>query len=181
MRPTFLLITALVVASLAVAPVAAQENATDTGTGLEAEDLTGDECTVHIDQHVSLCSAEYRDGEVVLELRSDRPETITVTDAGGIMNGGEILRKDYVLRSDRRSTVRMPVTKANGFVGVTIDTGRTLYGVPLETSSTLIGGPWDYADTQAAALGGGIGSAAIVLLLTLRTIYGREGGIERVA
>jgi hypothetical protein len=180
MRPKFLLITALVVASLAVAPVAAQENATETDTGFDHEDLTGEDCTVHIDRHVSLCSVEHRNGEVILEFRTDRPETITVTDAGGMMHGGEILRKDFLIRGDR-STVRMPVTKANGFVGVTIDTGRVLYGVPVETSSSLIGGPWDYSDTQAAALGGGIGSAVVVLLLTLKTIYGRESGIERVA
>jgi hypothetical protein len=179
MRPIFLLVTALLVASLA-APVAAQENTTATGPGLEAE-LTNDECTIHIDRFVSICSAEYRNGEAILELRSDRRESITVTDAGGMMRPGEILRRDFIVRSDRRTTIRMPVTKANGFAGVTIDTGRTLYGVPLDSSSRLVGGPWTYSDAQAAALGGGVGTALVVLGMTLRTLLGQETGIERLA
>lgn len=108
-----------------------QDDATDD-SGNESEG-----CNEHIDDETALCGYHYDAGagEVVLTLYSDRPQRVTLTDAGAFMTGGEVNRQRATLNG--RSEVRLAVTEYNGFVGVSVDTGRTLYAVPIETSSSL--------------------------------------------
>lgn len=177
MLSRFFLMAVVVVASLSGA-VAAQDapNATaENSTDVEQSD----ECSRYVTEHISLCSADYVDGEAVLLLDADRRERITVTEAVPITEHREINRDSFIV--DGRTEVRLPVQAVNGAAGVTIDDGTTLYGVPLETSSTLIGGPFTASDAQAAGIGGGVGVALVTVYLVAKVVYGRTEKPERLA
>jgi hypothetical protein len=181
MKPFFTLITLLVVAMLVPGAVAAQENATNaTDATDDLPDDRLDDCTEHIDNVTTLCSAEYENGRITLELHSDRPQRVTLTDAGGMMEGGEITQQTSHL-SEGRNTVHISVTQHNGFAGVTVNTGRTLYAVPVEQDSSLIGPPWTAQDVQLSALAGAVVTALLTLYLTWRTLTGRSTEPERIA
>ncbi len=104
--------------------------ATDARPALDG----GGDCSEYIDNHTALCSTGYdsRTGQATVTLYSDRPARVTLTDAGGVFAGGEINRKRATLTEGSKTTVRLRVTEHRGFVGLTVDTGRTLYGVPIE-------------------------------------------------
>ena len=185
MKLPFLIATTLIVVTLAPGLAAAQtgnETADDLAPDV-LEDLETDECAQPevIDQNTVLCSAEL-DGETAeLVLRSDRPQRVTITDAGGVFAGGEVQRTRHQLRPDEPNTVRVSVTRHRNMAGVTVDTGTTLYGVPFDESSTLIGPPWSASDVQIGALAAGASTALVSALFVLRTVYGRSEEAERIA
>ena len=179
MKPFFIL--AIVLVAAAFAPAAAGQDITNASDieFVPGQDATG--CTEQIDDRTAICSVDYADGHVVIDLYSDRTQIVTLTDAGGIMQGGEINRETRPLRAEGITTVRFRATSHDGFVGVSIDTGRVLYGVPVETRSAMFGGPWTSSDAQAAALGAGVSVSFAVLLLVFRASRGKSQEPERVA
>jgi hypothetical protein len=180
---TLALVAALLVCIVPVvaAPVAAQ-NGTTTPTAEFAGDLDDDcEAPEAIDEKTVVCSASLDGTEAVVVLRSDELQQVTVTDAGAFMTGGEINRRTFTLREGERNTIRFDVTVHNGFAGVSIDTGETLYAVPIEEESTLIGEPWSAQDVQLAAVSGAAGVATVAVFVVIRTVLGRTDEPERVA
>jgi len=180
MKPHFLLVTILIAAALVPGAAIAQQNAT---TGDLVDGLDDDTCAEPeaIDANTVLCESELDGDTAELVLRSDRDQRITLTDAGGVMAGGEVNRQRFTLREDEANTVRFRVTTSQGFAGVTIDTGPVLYAVPLETSTTLIGPPWSESDVQLGALAAGLSTAIVSGVVVLRAIYGRTDDPERIA
>jgi hypothetical protein len=179
MKPHFLLVTILIAAALLPGAAIAQQNAT---TGDFVNEV-GDTCAEPeaIDAYTVLCESELDGDTAELVLRSDRDQRITLTDAGGVMAGGEVNRQRFTLREDEANTVRFRVTTSQGFAGVTIDTGPVLYAVPLETSTTLIGPPWSESDVQLGAIAAGLSTAIVSGVVVLRAIYGRTDDPERIA
>ena len=175
-HPVFFAVLLVAAAFAPVGVVSAQED------GNVSVDVGGDDrtnCTEHIGEHVSLCSATVDDGRVELELISDQMMIVTITDAGGIMEGGEIKRADVRLRTDRRTTFEMEVTESDGFVGVTIDTGTTLYGKVIEEQTS----PFLARPTKADSLLIGLtvfGLFAVSLPVSWVAIKRRDGGEKDV-
>lgn len=174
MRLRFLFIAVLLVASLSGA-VAAQETPNETAENTTAED----ECNQAITEHIRLCSSDYVDGEAVVVLDSDRRERVTVTEAVALTEHREINRESFIV--DGRTEIRLGVEATNGKAGVTVDDGNILYGIPIRTETVLIGGPFTASDAQAAAIGGGLGTAIVALYLVLKVLYGRNQKPERLA
>ena len=185
MKLPFLIATTLIVVTLAPGLAAAQTDAGNvTVDDLDDELLEDtDECSEPeaIDRNTVLCSATLDGSHAELVVRSDRPQRVTVTDAGGMFESGPVQRTRHQLRPDEPNTIRVPVTRHRNMAGVTIDTGDVLYGVPFDESSQLIGPPWSASDVQMAALAGAGSTALISGLVVLRTIYGRTDEPERIA
>jgi len=142
-----------------------------------------DECSNPraIDPSTVVCSGSI-DGDVaVLKLRSDIIQRVTITDAGGLMQEGEVRRESRTLRKSEVNTIRFPITRHNGFSGVTIDTGRTLYGLPLEDNTALIGGTWTRSDVTIGALTGAGSVAVMSIIIVIRTVTGKADEPERIA
>jgi hypothetical protein len=186
MKPHFLLTLTLIVVLLAPG-LAAGQTGSATNTTVEpaiVEELEEpDVCEAPeaIDQNTVLCSASLDGDTATLVLRSDRLQSVTVTDAGGVFAGGEVQRTSHQLRPDEPNTVRISVTRHRNMAGVTVDTGSTLYGVPFDDTSTLIGPPWSAGDVQLGALAAAISTALCSGVVVLRSVYGRTEEPERVA
>lgn len=160
-------LSALLAVGILAGAVSGQESPTETPTETGEE-----ECTEHVDRFVSICSAHYdsRSGEAVLEVEADAPQSVVLTDATGVMLGGEIERQR--LQVNGRSTLRMPATEFDGQVAVTLDTGRVLYAVPLEEQTRWFDGDATWETAQLA----GAGAATGVLLVTGLLAYRRRDG-----
>lgn len=187
MKPHFLLTTTLVVVLLASGLAAGQTgnvtNTTATEPAIVEELQEPDVCEAPeaIDQNTVLCSASLDGDTATLVLRSDRLQSVTITDAGGVFAGGEVQRTTHQLRADEPNTIRIPVTRHRNMAGVTIDTGSTLYAVPFDETSTLIGPPWSASDVQLGAIFAAISTALCSSVVVLRSVYGRVDEPERIA
>lgn len=159
------------------------DNSSSTSLTLIEQLDDSDDCEAPqaIDDTTVLCSSTVENGDAVLVLRSDYTQRVTVTDAGAFMAGGEVPRKKATLREGERNTVRIPVTRHNGFAGVSVDTGSVLFAVPLEEQSTLIGGPWTKQDVTVGALAGAASVAFISIIVVIRAVTGRSEKPERLA
>jgi hypothetical protein len=176
----FVLTLTVVVATLVLVPGAAVGAAPNQSVNVSTGD---DPCSEPepIDEDTVLCSAELDGNTAVLVVESDRLQRITLTDAGGFLEGGRITRKHWTVKPDQPMTLRIDVTRSDGFAGVAVDTRETLYAVPLESRSPLIAGPISMPMLQAGVLGASISTALIILLKTYRYGAGKESEPERVA
>jgi hypothetical protein len=184
MKPHFFILALLVVASLAAGPAAAQTNETaELPEWIDQEEIEQCQEPQAVDSSTVICSSTLTDDGQYAELviRSDETQRITLTDAGGFMAGGEINRQTFTVRADEPNTLRLRVTTIDGFAGVSVDTGNTLYAVPLDRSTTLIGPPWSASDAQIAALFAAISTAGISAIVVLRSVYGKTEEPERIA
>lgn len=180
MRMVFL---AVLLVGLLAAPVAAQENGTasvEVNVGSNGGNTTTPEPALEvIDNRTAIESAEFVDGEIRLVLVSDSLQRVVLTDAGAVLEGGEVPQKDARLR-EGRNRVSMPVTEFDGRVIVTIATRDVLYAVPIETSPPLIGGPFDEQDVQQAGLAGLAAGLGVTGLIAYRKVKGIARVPERV-
>lgn len=172
MRYSVFIAVLLVATAVAPGAVVAQEDG-NVSVDVGADDRPN--CTEHVGEHVSICSATVEDGRVYLELISDQMMLITITDAGAMMEGGEIPQANVRLRPDRRTTFQMDVTESDGFVGVTLDTGTVLYGKVIEEQTP----PFLARPTKTDALLVGLtifGLFALALPASWRFVKRRRGG-----
>lgn len=144
MRLTFILLLALVAVAVATGGVAAQDNTTAVGNAT-------DECTETINEYTAICDAELDGSDVVVELHTEGPQTIVVTEA--FRKGSGELNQRRVSLDAGRNTVRHRVTVDGGSEGVTIAAGQVLYQKEVRTSSTIVSGPFTGSDVQAAGVG----------------------------
>ncbi|WP_281193754.1 hypothetical protein [Halorubrum sp. F4] len=175
MRSTFIVLLTLVVATpLLAGGVAAQENSTnETVANATAE------CTETINNYTAICSAELDGSDVVIDIHTEGPQTVTVTEA--FRRGSGVLEQRRVRLQPGRNTVRLTVTVDGGSEGVTINAGQTLYQKEIKTSSSIIVGPFTSSDVQASGLGGALGVALTTLYMVARRVYGRVEQPERIA
>jgi len=170
---------AVVLVAAAFAPVGVVTAQEDGNVTVDVGGTDRTNCTEHIGEDVSLCSATVDDGRVELELISDEMMIITITDAGAMMEGGEIPQSDVRLRPDRRTTFQMDLTESDGFVGVTIDTGDVLYGKVIEEQTPpLLARP---SKTDTVLVGSTIFALfAVALPLSWWQVKRTEGGEKDV-
>jgi len=176
-RRRLLLVAGLAVLALglvASSPAAAQNQSANGSLPETAE---------QIDRDTTLISAEYDEesGEAVVTLESNTLQDITLSDAGAFVAGGEVRQRTVTVRPDERVTIRMPVTKTDGYTGVSIATRQTLYAVPIETSADMFSGSATWETAQAAAVGGGVGVLALTGVIAWRMRSGGRSKRRRIA
>jgi hypothetical protein len=136
----------------------AQANGTSNGSELPGEQIDSD--TRIIDSSVS-------NGTATVVLESDRPQAVTLADAGGFSKGGVIERRTVVLSDGERSQIEIPVTEVDGRYGVSISTDKTLYAeIIRDGSSSSSVEPPDRNDQLALVVGA-------VLVGILSVVYAR--------
>jgi len=172
---TMRLLTVFVALLLAIAFVTGGVVAQDNSTATNATD----ECTESINEYTYICDAKLDGSDVVIDIHTEGPQTIVVTEA--FRKGSGVLSQRRVSLGAGRNTVRLTVTVDGGSEGVTIAAGQTLYQKEVKISSTLVGGPFTASDTQAAGVGGALGVALTTLYLVARRVYGRVEQPERIA
>jgi len=175
MRPIFIALLALAATPLLLSGAAAAQDVSANATATNATD----ECTERINQYTAICSAELDGSDVVIDIYTEGPQTVTVTEA--FRRGSGVLEQRRVALDAGRNTVRLTVTVDGGSEGVTIAAGQTLYQKEVRTSSTIVAGPFTASDTQAAGVGGALGVALTTLYLVARRVYGKTEEAERVA
>ncbi|WP_200531988.1 hypothetical protein [Halorubrum sp. LN27] len=173
MRVLTIFATLLVATAVATGGVAAQEATNSTSTNQTAE------CTERINEYTAICGAELDGSDVVIDIHTEGPQTVVVTEA--FRKGSGELAQRRVSLDAGRNTVRMTVTVDGGSEGVTIAAGDVLYQKEVRTSSTIVAGPFTAADAQAAGLGGGAGVAIVTIFLVAKVVYGRAEDPERLA
>jgi hypothetical protein len=159
MRTTLTLsvVTGLVVLAAAVVPaaVAAQPDSPQptTASGNSTQDGT------RIDSDLRLVSASYDgSGTATLVFETDGAKAVTLTDAGGFVDGGHLNRRTVVLDGAGTHTVEFAVTESRrGYVGVTVATDATLY-------AEVIRSPTPSPFAGASGTTGWLGGASIVLV-----------------
>lgn len=132
-----LIALSLALGLLILSTAAVAQETTPEATDAATETPEADDCTEQIDRFVRLCSASYdaESGEARITLEAEASQPVTLTDATGVMEGGEVNRRRATVVD--RSTVAIDATSFKGQVAVTVDTGRTLYAVPIESGSSL--------------------------------------------
>ncbi|MCD2205300.1 hypothetical protein [Halobacterium sp. KA-6] len=103
----------------------AQTDAANNSTATDSASIDGE----RIDSSLTLVSSSYHPGSgtVTLVLDSDGATAVTLSDAGGFMDGGTINRRTFVAQ-DGRNSVEFAVTETSrGYVGVSIATEEVLY------------------------------------------------------
>mgnify|MGYP000704722566 CR=1 FL=1 len=128
-------VAALVVLAGVAAPAAAagpQPTAPDLGTRVaqpaQANQTTATPPGKQIDSTISLVSASYNpdSGTVTLVFDSPASRRVTLSDAGGFLEGGEVNRRTITV--DGRTAAEFAVTETDrGYVGVSIATDQVLY------------------------------------------------------
>jgi hypothetical protein len=177
MRSTFFVLLALVaVGSIAVAPVAAQDNTTATANN-STEIAPG--CTETINEYTAICDAELNGSDVVIDVYTEGPQTVVITEA--FRKGSGELNQRRVSLAAGRNTIRHRVTVDGGSEGVTIAAGQVLYQKEVKTTSSIVAGPFTASDAQAAGLGGGFGVAVVTVWIVAKVVYGRTEEPERLA
>ncbi|ACV10985.1 conserved hypothetical protein [Halorhabdus utahensis DSM 12940] len=174
--PLLAALAAVLVLVGTAAPVAAQSNATTAPNGTNATDVE------RIDSQTVLLDTGYnaQTGMASVTIRSETLQQITITDAGGFWQGGEIARRSVMVKPGETTTLKVPVTEVRGFVGVSIGTPNTLYGAPISGMNT---NTLSFVDrlTSPEALATGAGSMALWMVIAGLYVLWIEGGEPEVA
>lgn len=165
----------VVVALLAVATVPTGAAAGPQPTGALQPDAneTAAGSGERIDSSLTLVSTAYNQGAgtVTMTFDASEPTAVTLSDAGGFIDGGEINRRTFV--ADGRETVEFAVTQTDrGYVGVSVATDEVLYGEVIQSPSMS---PFSGASGTTGWLGG---ASIVVLSFIAAGVYIRrkEGG-----
>jgi len=148
----------------------AQTDAPTNSTATDAASSDGE----RIDSSLTLVSSSYHPGSgtVTLVLDSDGATAVTLSDAGGFVDGGEINRRTVVAQ-DGRNTIEFAATETSrGYVGVSIATEDVLYAEVVRAPT-----PSPFRDSSGTV--GWMAGAAIVLLSFVAAAFWKlhkEGG-----
>lgn len=172
-------IIGLLLLLLLAAPVTAQSAPNTTDVSLE-DALEDEEICMTINAETAICDGTIDGDTATLILESDTRQSVTLTDAGAMMEGGEMRRRSQLL-TEGENRVEFRVTVYRGMAAVTIDTGDVLFGVPLQEPSSLLSPPYTVSDVQAAGAGAAASVAIVALLVVGRALTGDDRKPERVA
>lgn len=155
------------------AAAAAVEETNTTATDTPASEVEDEDAATTIDANTRLVKATYhrKSGFVTLILESERPQVVTVTDAGGVFEGGEITRKNARLLPGK-NRVRISVTEVQGNAAVTLDTGDVLYGIPVRRSGA---NPLEKVRATSAWIGGVVIAVSMFTLAAWREMRKEHG------
>jgi hypothetical protein len=137
-------------------------------------------CSERIESGLRLCGSKYENGAAVVELLSDGPDSLTLTDVAKFMKGGEMNRGTVTIY-EGRNTVRFPATRHKGFSGVSIDTGNTLYAVPITQVQNQSSRPAiSYGNVQGLLAVTAVGAGAFTFLSVRRKRDDEDKDVERI-
>ena len=168
------------IVSLGAGGVVAQEL---PGTPTPTPEAGQNQTHERIDQDTRLISASYDDGDgtATVVIESDVAQKITVSDAGAFVEGGVVKQRTVIVSPGERVEITMPVTKSNGYTGVSIATPETLYAVPLKSQVDFFEGQSTWQTVQVAAIGGAFGVIVMAVILAWRLRDGGKSKVERLA
>ena len=171
-------VAAVLVGSLLVGAAAAQTTPPIPVDDNESNTSAGD--WERIDASTWVVSTDYNpdSGTGTITLYSTRLQEVTITDSGGLIDGGQVAQRSVTLRPDSQRTIEMRLTAVRGFAGVSVATPSTLYAVPIEP----VGGRWfdgepTWGTVQIAGLGSTLGVVAALSGVAWKR---RDGGAPEV-
>jgi len=176
MKKTLIGLTLLL---LLAAPVTAQSvpNVSD----VTLEDALEDETVcMTINSETALCDGSLDGDTATLIIESETRQSVTLTDAGAMMTGGEMRRQPKIL-TPGKNRVEFRITIYSGMAAISIDTGDVLFGVPLSEPSSLLSPPYTVSDVQAAGAGAAASVGFVSLLVVGRALSGKDREPERTA
>jgi len=173
----------LVVGTFGVGTVAAQP---ETPTHTPSPDAGQTKTHERIDNATVLVSSSFDNGTATVVIQSEIPQEIVLSDAGDFVQGGEVDQRTVFLEPGERVEISMPVTKADGFAGLSIATQETLYAVPLQDPSSTEQVSWFNSEStwrtvQTAAVGGASGVIVVAGFVAYRLRNGGKERTERIA
>lgn len=138
------------------APVTMTETPTEGASDNQPENATE---TTRIDFTTTLVNSEYEPDQGVarITIHSERTQSITFTDSGAFVEGGEVNERTVAFRAGETDTVELSVTESGGLVGVGISTDHTLWAEVINAQQTSES-PWE----QTGPVAGWIGGASVV-------------------
>lgn len=158
-------------------PVAGTQMQPEPTTSTATTSTSGGE---RIDSELVLVSTDLDGDSVTLVFEADSAKAITLSDAGGFVEGGVIHQRTLVLEPGR-NTVEFTVSQTrNGYAGVSIGTKDVLYAVPLRSETTLIGGPFSSSDVYLAGGSGLVAGLGVTALIAYRKKNSTGGKPERL-
>lgn len=137
----------------------------------------------YIDSNTELINATYNEktGEATVTLRSETLQTVTLTDAGGFIEGGEIEQREVTLQPGEEISVSIPATETRGQVGVSIATQETLYAEIIEVPDYLFYEDPSWSTVQIAAFGSGLGVLVALGVDVARRKWWRKSEVSQFA
>ena len=150
-----------------------------TGANLTDESTPTGE---RIDNNTVIVDKEYRpeEGRAILTIRSSERQTITLSDAGGFIEGGEIAQNTVRVDANSTQEIGVSVTKVQGFVGVSVATEGTLFAVRLQQLEKSSPGPISYQNAQLLVLLASIGTAGAVFRVVKKRRDDEDKEAERI-
>ncbi|KOX93412.1 hypothetical protein AMS69_05665 [Haloarcula rubripromontorii] len=182
-----ILFAALLVVSFGCvsAPTAAQSagNVPVETPGPQPTAHDSDTNATRIDGNTEIVGSEYRPDEGIarITLRSNATQVVSISDAGRFQGGGKIPVRSVALESGETTTVEVPVTEQDGYVGVAISTENTpLYAEIVQRPS---GGGLDIlrALSSLQAWLAGAGVAFVWMVIAGWNVMRGENGRPEVA
>lgn len=162
-----IVVFSLLIVLVGMAMIATSAAAAETPNGTDSQSQSS-QSVERIDQSADLLASSFDEsnGTARITLRSDVPQTIVVSDAGGFREGGQIEQREVFLLPNETATVEIPVTVAqDGFVGVSIATQDTLYAEPLvQPANTSDANPYQRTSAEAGWIGGAAAAAVGTVL-----------------
>lgn len=180
--------TILVLLALCVlcTPLAAAQANTSNGTTVDGSvgQVTGQSsCTETMDEYTSLCrsSVDQDAGTVVLVIKSERYQRVTIVDAGKFAAGGQVPSRTVDVQKGR-NRIEFPVASTSGKVGLGLTLGRTgtLYSEWVSQPSPLLPGSPDGTDAPTVLIASVLTSVALILAGAWWFRNGKFGGVRRV-
>lgn len=206
-RRTALALVAIVLVVGLIAPAAAgnSSNSTATTTATNASDdsnsivpdvdlpdLPSDESSgddepdvdrTKIDDSLGVVNATYDEdsGMARVVLWSGIPQRVVLTDAGGVLEGGQIDRRRTTL-SPGETAIEIPATRTqSGRVVVSIGSEESLYALPIEAGAPpMFEGDPTWETARIAGASGFAGGLLIVALIAWRRARGGREEVTRV-
>lgn len=133
-----------------------------------------------IDERTTLLEYEYSDGTWQIEIESDRPQEITLTDAFSALDGGHVHTQDYSLHPGR-NTITFDATDDGGDSIITIGTSSALYAITHESDTIWIGAPYASQDLQIAAFSGATSIAIVSIAMVIYNVRRDDQEAEVIA
>ncbi|WP_436934092.1 hypothetical protein [Halovenus marina] len=136
-----------------------------------------------IDQNTVIHDYGYNEerGTAWVVIESDRLQSITVTDGGGLLAGGTVDQETVTVKPDERTRLSVSATETDGYVALSIATDQTLYGLPIEIPDPMFTSDPGWDTVRLVAIGSGVGVLVAVVLDVWRRKRGGRNGVYRIA
>ena len=132
-----------------------------------------------LDRHTAVVESGYDSdrGIAWVDIESETPQQVTVTDGGALMAGGEMDQSTVGVSSGETTRITVDATEYQGMVGVSIAVDSGLYGHPIDRGSFL---SMPTRNDWLALLVGVLGTLGSMTTLKKIMDWRRNSGVLRV-